>query len=93
MNSSFSALAHAGLAILSILAGRQDCRKREVADWLTWPLFFAGLMALAEPVIQTRELIPQQSFLVHLMDTSGSMKLADYDNTGQQLKTNTKKAA
>ena len=46
MNSSFSSLAHAGLAILSILAGRQDCRKREVADWLTWPPFVAGLMAL-----------------------------------------------
>lgn len=43
---SFTTLAHAGLAILSLLAGIQDWRKREVVDWLTWPPFFAGLIAL-----------------------------------------------
>ena len=44
-------------------------------------LFAAALIVLAlmEPVLQSQELIPQQSFLVHLFDTSESMKIADYN--------------
>ena len=34
---------HALLAALVSLGGLQDWSKREVADWLTWPLFVMGL--------------------------------------------------
>jgi Flp pilus assembly protein protease CpaA len=34
---------HALLAALVIWSGLQDWRYREVADWLTWPLFVPGL--------------------------------------------------
>ena len=46
MNDSCLSGLHAGIAVLSILSGMQDGRKREVADWLTWPLFIAGLVGL-----------------------------------------------
>jgi len=36
---------HALTAALVIWGGCQDWRKREVADWLTWPLFVMGLGA------------------------------------------------
>lgn len=36
---------HALLAALVGLSGLQDWRRREVADWLTWPLFVIGLGA------------------------------------------------
>ncbi|MGD0535957.1 MAG: A24 family peptidase [Methanoregula sp.] len=36
---------HALLAALVVLSGLQDWRTREVADWLTWPLFVLGLGA------------------------------------------------
>jgi Flp pilus assembly protein protease CpaA len=38
-------ILHALLAALVILSGLQDWRRREVADWLTWPLFVMGLGA------------------------------------------------
>jgi Flp pilus assembly protein protease CpaA len=34
---------HALTAVLVIWGGLQDWRQREVADWLTWPLFVMGL--------------------------------------------------
>jgi Flp pilus assembly protein protease CpaA len=34
---------HALLAALVILSGLQDWHSRQVADWLTWPLFVIGL--------------------------------------------------
>lgn len=34
---------HALIATLVIWSGLQDWSKREVADWLTWPLFVMGL--------------------------------------------------
>jgi Flp pilus assembly protein protease CpaA len=33
---------HALLAALVVWSGQQDWSKREVADWLTWPLFVIG---------------------------------------------------
>ena len=36
---------HALTAALVIWGGCQDWRRREVADWLTWPLFVMGLGA------------------------------------------------
>jgi Flp pilus assembly protein protease CpaA len=36
---------HALTAALVIWGGLQDWRRREVADWLTWPLFVMGLGA------------------------------------------------
>ena len=36
---------HALTAALVIWGGLQDWRQREVADWLTWPLFVMGLGA------------------------------------------------
>ena len=36
---------HALLAALVVLSGLQDWRRREVSDWLTWPLFVLGLGA------------------------------------------------
>ena len=36
---------HAMTAALVIWGGCQDWRRREVADWLTWPLFVMGLGA------------------------------------------------
>ena len=36
---------HALTAALVIWGGCQDWRRREVADWLTWPLFIMGLVA------------------------------------------------
>ena len=38
-------ILHALLAALVILSGLQDWSKREVADWLTWPLFVMGLVS------------------------------------------------
>ena len=38
-------ILHALLAALVVWAGVQDWRRREVADWLTWPLFVLGLGA------------------------------------------------
>jgi len=38
---------HALTAALVIWGGLQDWRQREVADWLTWPLFVLGLGAAA----------------------------------------------
>ena len=37
---------HLILTVLCILAGIQDWRKREVADWLTWPLFGLGAISV-----------------------------------------------
>ena len=37
------------------------------------------LLILCEPVLRKEEVIPQQSFLVHMFDTSGSMGIADFD--------------
>ncbi|MCC6696247.1 MAG: hypothetical protein IT365_11510 [Candidatus Hydrogenedentes bacterium] len=39
----------------------------------------AILLVLCEPVLRKEEVIPQQSFLVHVFDTSGSMGIADYE--------------
>ena len=36
---------HALLAALVVWGGLQDWNRREVADWLTWPLFVLGLGA------------------------------------------------
>lgn len=36
---------HTLTAALVVWAGLQDWHKREVADWLTWPLFVMGLWA------------------------------------------------
>ena len=36
-------LLHLALTTLVVLAGVQDWRRREVTDWLTWPLFVMGL--------------------------------------------------
>ncbi|MGD0535853.1 MAG: A24 family peptidase [Methanoregula sp.] len=41
----FELILHALLAALVVLSGLQDWRRREVADWLTWPLFVLGLGA------------------------------------------------
>ncbi len=38
-------LPHTVLTILVILAGIQDWRKREVTDWLTWPMFIGGIVS------------------------------------------------
>jgi Flp pilus assembly protein protease CpaA len=38
-------ILHALLAALVVLSGLQDWRRREVSDWLTWPLFMMGLGA------------------------------------------------
>jgi uncharacterized membrane protein len=38
----------------------------------------AVLLVLMEPLLRREETIPQQSFLVHLFDTSGSMAIEDY---------------
>ena len=44
MDNSVS-LPYAALTVLAILAGIQDWRKREVTDWLTWPLFLCGVIS------------------------------------------------
>ena len=36
---------HFALTVLVLLGGIQDWRRREVANWLTWPLFMIGLGA------------------------------------------------
>lgn len=39
----------------------------------------AILVILCEPILRMEEVVPQQSFLVHLFDTSGSMAISDFD--------------
>ncbi len=41
--------------------------------------FILVLLVLTEPVLRTEEAIPQQSFVAHVFDTSGSMSIKDYD--------------
>ncbi len=51
-------LPHAMLALLSVLAGIQDWRKREVADWLTWPLFIFGLASAVVNAVKHLDFLP-----------------------------------
>ena len=45
-------LSHAALTIAAILAGIQDWRKREVTDWLTWPLFICGVVTASVAAVR-----------------------------------------
>ncbi len=41
------------------------------------------LFLLMEPVLRAEEVLPQQSFLIHLFDTSGSMGIEDFEGQGR----------
>jgi Flp pilus assembly protein protease CpaA len=45
MSSHVEITLHAVTAALLVWGGVQDWQKREVSDWLTWPLFLAGSIA------------------------------------------------
>ena len=78
---AFCIVAAAGLVAVAYALQLSGYRRgaRAAAYALRLAVVVAILLVLCEPVLRSSEVIPQQSFLVHLFDTSGSMAIADYD--------------
>lgn len=51
---------------------------RVASTVLRFAAFALVLVLLMEPVLRKKEIIPQETFLVHAYDTSGSMKIQDF---------------
>lgn len=82
---ALAALAAAAVCVLAYLLqrGRPLPWVKPAATIFRLAAFALILMILTEPVIRGEEALPQQSFLVHVVDTSSSMDIADVDDASR----------
>lgn len=82
--SWMTAIATASVLFLAFIwlfqVGKVNKWARTVATGLRFFIVLILLFLLAEPILESREVIPQQSTLIHVFDASASMKIKDYQD-------------
>ena len=74
------ALSVAFVVVVFILQRGTAKRPLKIAAFvLRWSILTLLILALAGPALRVEEPLPHQSYVAHVYDTSGSMKITDFD--------------